>query len=188
MPKLEQAKIRDQAYVRDYIKKQQEAATKRSELILELYKSSPDHARIPKLMVERWRSVRPTDPRANDVLKEIEDVCSHTKDPKFKLDAAFARAQFKLAKSRTSGTPDLSGIEDFVKLAPGDQRGAGLLYSATHATDDKKVKASLEDRILKDYPDSRYVGMIKGSRASTKRSASPSTSSSPMRSRARRCP
>ena len=115
-------------------------------------------------MVERWRSVRPTDPTTSDFLKEIEDVCAHTKDPKFKLDATFARAQLKLAQSRSSGTPDLSGLEDFIKLAAGDPRCASLLYSATHAVRDKTVKASLEDRILKDYPDSRYVGMIKGSR------------------------
>lgn len=164
MPRLDASRTSDQFYVAEYRSKRQQAAEKRAGLILELYKSAPNHERIPALMLERWRSVRATDPNIDDFLKEMTEVSAQTKDPKFKLEAIYAMAQIKVAKGSASGTPDLSGAEVFLKLAPKDLRGAALLYSATYAMKDEQAKAAVEDRILKGFPDSRYVKMIEGSR------------------------
>jgi thiol-disulfide isomerase/thioredoxin len=164
MPKLNASKRSDPAYIRDFMTKRQESLKKRAELALELYKTDPNHARVPALMVERWKSFSPTDPKNEDILSEIEHVSTETKDPKFKLEAIFVKAQLKLAKSRSSGTPDLSAAEEFLKLAPKDPRGSSLLYSATFAAKEKDVKSAIEDRIVRDFPDSMYAGMIKGSR------------------------
>ena len=82
----------------------------------------------PTLMIERWRMREPTGPKIDDILKEIEQVLTQTNDPKFKLEATFTKAQIKLSKSRSSGTPDLSAAEEFLKLAPKDPRGVSLLY------------------------------------------------------------
>jgi hypothetical protein len=68
LPKVDAARTKDQAYVREYISKRQEARDKRAGLILELYKSAPRHDRIPKLMVERWSSVRPNSPKIDEIL------------------------------------------------------------------------------------------------------------------------
>lgn len=160
VPAPDRAKVRDQAYVQEFMAKRQEAMGKRAELILELYKAAPDHARIPDLLVERWRTLG----AGQSVLKEIDEVIARTANPKLKIDAAFAKAQLILASSRASGSPDLSAIKQFMKLAPGDPRGVGLLYSAARTATNPDVKAALEERIIKDYPDSRQAGMIKGGR------------------------
>jgi thiol-disulfide isomerase/thioredoxin len=165
MPKPDAAKRTDPSYRADFIKKYTEAIEKRGALALELYKAAPTNERIPKLMVERWMTLTRT--QADVVLKEIEDVLAQTKNANFKLDAALTKAQIKLAKSQASGHPDLSGLEDFLKLAPQDERAVRLLYSAAQMKwddDAKTAKAALQDRIVKDFPDSMYAGMIKGGR------------------------
>ncbi len=164
MPKLDVARRKDQAYVREFNAKRKKSSKERAALILELFKTAPNHERIPVLMTERWRTLFVSDPESGDVLKEIDQVSNQTNDRKLKAQAAFWKADVKLAKSRATGKPDLSGVEEFVKLAPKDPRGADLLYRATSAAKDKDLKTALEDRILNDFPDSRYVGVIKGSR------------------------
>ena len=57
----------------------------------------------------------------------------------------------------SSGTPDLAAVDEFLKFAPKDPRGVGLLYAAADATKDEKTKTAIEDRILKDFSDSRYA-------------------------------
>ena len=162
-PKLDASRRNDEAYLRDHRAKVQESLDKRAALVLELYKTAPNHARVPELMVARWRmSIRPTGLSIEDFLKEIDQVLTQTTDSKFKLEAIFTKAQLKLFNSRSSGTPDLSAAEEFLKLAPKDPRGVSLLYSAaTHVVKEKDLKSALEDRILKDFPDSRYAGWIK---------------------------
>ena len=56
-------------------------------------------------------------------------------------------------------------MDEFIKLAPKDERCSNLLYGAASlTTKDDKVKAAIEDRIVKEYPDSQFAGMIVGSR------------------------
>jgi thiol-disulfide isomerase/thioredoxin len=164
MPKFDASKQKDEGYIREFIKKRQDTAEKRASLILELYKTAPDDERIPALMVERWRSIRPTDSKADEIIKEIDEVTNQTRNPQLKLDAIFAKAQIKLANTRASGTPDLSVVEEFLKLAPKDPRCAALLYGAIRATNDQRAQSALEDRLVKDFADSQYAGMIKGDR------------------------
>jgi thiol-disulfide isomerase/thioredoxin len=164
VPKRDVSKKNDQNYFREFMAKLNEAQQKRAAFILELYKTAPNHEQIPKLMLERWRAISMGEAKLDDLMKEIESVSTQTKDPKFKIEAAYAKGQIKLAKSLASGTPDLSASEEFIKLAPKDPRGARLLYIASDAVKDKQAKAALVDRILNDYPDSSFAGMIKGSR------------------------
>ena len=96
MPKLDASKRNDQAYVREYLAKRQETLDKRAALALELYKTAPNHARVPELMVARWRmSIRPTGLSIEDFLKEIDQVLTQATDSKFKLEAIFTKAQLK---------------------------------------------------------------------------------------------
>jgi len=162
-PKLDVSKRGDSTYIREFIKKRQESMEKRAVLILELYKAAPKHEKIPTLMVERWRSVG-SGPNSDHIIKEIDQVLAQTSDPKFKIEASYAKAQKKLASSRTSGTPDLAAVDEFLKVAPKDPRGVGLLYGASNAAKNQDTKTAIEDRILKDFSDSRFAGMIKGSR------------------------
>jgi thiol-disulfide isomerase/thioredoxin len=139
-------------------------AEKRDPLILELLKADPDHDRLPELMSEHWRRMPPIGPNEAKLNQEITDVLARSKNEKLKTEAYFARAQAGLFKSRQTGTLDLAGVEEFLQKAPKDPRAAQLLYMATVVSRDEKAKTSLEDRLLKDFPDSQFAGDLKGAR------------------------
>ena len=166
MPVLDRTKVRDGAYVKDYVKQTQEATTARGKLILELYKAAPDNERIPTLMAERWESTPPGGPQIDALIKEIDDVLAHTKNDKLKVEGTYVKAQAKLFKDRQHGVGklDTTAIDAFIQLAPKDPRAGRLIYMAAISASDPKTKAALEDRILKDYPDSQFTAMIKGAR------------------------
>jgi thiol-disulfide isomerase/thioredoxin len=164
IPQLDASKTKDQGYLREIVTKTRDAMKKRSPLALELYKTDPNHPRVPALMVERWRSVAVNEPRIEDILKEIEQVSTEIKDPGFKLEAKFVAAQIKVQRSLSSGAPDFSGVDEFLKLAPKDPRGLRLLYGNRDWVTDQNAKAALLDRILKDFPDSRQAEMIRAIR------------------------
>jgi thiol-disulfide isomerase/thioredoxin len=165
LPKLDRAKTGDQAYAREYRTTMQNAVSKRRDLILELYKAAPDNAKLVTLLPERWSTLPLTGPKSDETSKEIDEAIARTKNPKIKIEGTFVKARNKLYQARQSGAaPDLTVADEFIKLDPKDARGASLLYMATNMTKDEKAKAAIEDRIIKDYPDSMYGGMIAGGR------------------------
>jgi thiol-disulfide isomerase/thioredoxin len=158
---FDRKKADDQNYMRERLAKRAEVWAKRDALILEVYKIAPNHERIPKLMYERWsHGTEPFD----ELFKEIDNVLAHDKNPKLKIEGAFVKARAKLWASRSSASPDLSGFEEFAKLAPKDLRGANLLRTAMGHTSDEKVKAAISDRIVREYPDSPFARWVHGDR------------------------
>ncbi len=166
MPKQDVSRANDRAYFQEFMAKRQEAMAKRADLILELYQTASTHERIPQLMVERWRSLS-AGRAGQDVFKEIDEILSHTSDLRFKTEATFTKAQLKLTRSRASGVVDLSAVEAFQKLAPNDPRVISLLYAAARAATEPEAKSAIEERIIKEFPQSRQAGMIKGVRRQT---------------------
>jgi thiol-disulfide isomerase/thioredoxin len=164
MPTLDRQKAQDQNYIREYFAKRQEAIEKRGALTLELYKIDPDHRRISQLMAERWANTAPFGPKGDALLKEIDEVIAHTSSPKLKIEGVFTKARVKLFRGQMTGSPDIAGVDEFIKLAPNDERGQSLLYMAVNSTRDPKAKADLEDRLLKTFPGSMYAAMIEGAR------------------------
>lgn len=156
-PAFDRTKQADQAYIQSYMAEIKKGQEKKAELILELYKADPENARVAAMLVERWRIVGMTD--ADQALAEIDGVLNHPPNGKVKIEAAFGKAMLKMMKSR-EGEPDLSGVDAFITLAPKDARGPGLLYSATYSTKDEALKKRIEDRLLKEFPDSRFADMI----------------------------
>ena len=140
-------------------------AKKRAELILELYKVAPDHDRIPKLMAERWDTRLAGPQVSGEIRKEIDDVLAHTQNQKLKIEAAFYRAYAVLHDRRTGKAPDVSMVEEYFELAPKEPRGAMLLFMAIEATHDEKKRSALEDRLIKEYPDTPFAQAIEGDRA-----------------------
>jgi uncharacterized protein (TIGR03067 family) len=157
-------KRKDETYIRVYETKNKQRYEKRAALIRELYGIAPEHERIPSLLVERWGRVSLMGPAADELNKEIGEVLAHSANQKLKVEGTFLRAQTKLLKARSGDTLDLAFIDEFLKLAPVDPRGPSLLYSAALITRDTKAKVALEDRLARDYPDSRYVESIKADR------------------------
>jgi thiol-disulfide isomerase/thioredoxin len=165
-PALDRTKVSDRAYVQEYVRQSQEAAKTRSKLILELYKAAADNERVPALMAERWGNTPPGGPQIDALLKEIDDVLAHTKNGKLKVEAAYFKAQAQLFKNRQHGEGklDTTAIDAFIQLAPKDPRAGQLVYMAAMSASDPKIKTALEDRILKEYPDSQFTPVIKGAR------------------------
>jgi len=164
LPTLDAKKKDDRSAVHNNEIKRREAAQKRARLIRELYKVAPDHKRIPALMEERWNTlgVRPEAGQYADLIGELENVVAHTKDKKLKIEASFRRAELKLHPVSSKKAPDPSGVDDFLKLAPGDARAASLLGTAASVTRDEKKKTALLERLNKDFPDSDLAGMLQG--------------------------
>jgi thiol-disulfide isomerase/thioredoxin len=164
LPVLGSKKKGDRSAVLDNQIRRREAAQKRARLIRDLYKVAPDHKRIPALMEERWTTLgtHPEKGKYDELIRELDNVLSQTKDKKLKIEASFARAQLKLHPVSSKGTPDASGVDDFLKLAPNDARAGELLGSAASLTTDEKKKAALIERLQKDFPDSDLAGMLQG--------------------------
>jgi thiol-disulfide isomerase/thioredoxin len=156
-PTLDGAKKPSQASLRRNLSKRHEVWAKRDALILELSKAAPNHKRLPELMAERWGR---KDDRSRALFREIDDVLARSKDPKLKVEGTFIKARARLREPR----PDLALLEEFLKLAPKDPRGAILLETAIAHTYDDKAKAALEDRLVKAFPDSPHAVSRQGPR------------------------
>jgi thiol-disulfide isomerase/thioredoxin len=161
VPKINARLAENQTYMRRFHTRQREAWTKRDTLILQLYKADPNHERLPELMAERWE--RKGD-RSQALTQEINDVLAHTKNIKLKTEATFVKARMTLRQTHRDGSPDLALLDEFLKLAPKDQRGATLFEVAIEHTRDAKAKTALKDRLAKEYPDSSYAASLRGPR------------------------
>ena len=146
--------------------KRREAIEKRSGLILDLYKAAPEHDKVADLMPERWMNGA-VGPKSDEIAKEIDDVIAHTKNEKLRLNGAYLKAGIELMKTRQSGSPEPDEPRKVPDARPQGRAGAELLYSAANMTADAQGKTALEDRILKDFPDTPYGGMIRGDRRQT---------------------
>ena len=141
--------------------KSRDAAQRRSRLIAELYKVAPDHKRIPALMQERWKFIgTPEKTRYTEFVNEVDKVFAQTKDKELKIEAAYLRATLKLNPASSKKSPDPSGVDDFLKLAPKDSRAETLLGTAAEVTKDDTKKAALLERLKKEFPESELVGML----------------------------
>ncbi len=164
MPVVNRSKTSDPTYVRQLQKEMKEVSARRDSLIMELYQTDPDHAKLPSLMAERWLRMPPAGPGSAAREKDIKAVLEHAKNPQLRLEATFAQAVSGVLKARTTGKSDLAALDAFIKLAPKDSRGAELLYITMMLAQDEKAKTATEERLLREFPDSKFAGMIQGTR------------------------
>jgi thiol-disulfide isomerase/thioredoxin len=163
VPKFDSTKRNDQDYIRQYIADRQKVMEARAELIQKLYKLAPDHEKVPGLLEERWGTI--LQGGNNDAtLKEIDETLAHTTNAKIKTGGTFMKARVEIMKGQASGSPELTATNEFIKLAPKDPRASQLLYMAARFTNDEKAKGLIEDRLVKEFPDSQFAGMIAGTR------------------------
>jgi thiol-disulfide isomerase/thioredoxin len=172
VPRYDSSKKNDAAYVSQFRTKLQKTTEKRAALILELYKAAPEHGRIPVLMAERW-SIRPFALANHMLLMEIDETLAHTQNPMLKIEGAYARTYARLYHNGAAGPVDLSGVDDYLKQAPKDPRGATLLSLAARRSRDEKIKTALEDRILSEFPETLDAQKIQGIRQKDNRIGKP---------------
>jgi thiol-disulfide isomerase/thioredoxin len=103
--------------------------------------------------------------KTDDAIKECEEIVKSTKNDKLKLEAAWSRALGTYRKNMPkNGEAAIPAIEEFLVLAPKDKRGPSLLSASVANSTDKDKKIAVEERILKDFPDSPTALTIKGQR------------------------
>jgi Redoxin len=163
IPSYDASKKNDQTYTAQFLTELRHATEARAELILELYKADPDHDRIPTLMAERW-SLRPYGLTFDRLSPEIDNVLARTRSQQIKIEGIFARTLARLNDWRRDVPFDPSVIDEFLKVAPKDARGATLLEWAARRSKDEKARSALEDRIVEEYPATAIAQRLKGIR------------------------
>jgi thiol-disulfide isomerase/thioredoxin len=157
LPKPDPTRRNDEKYMQDYRANLTQIFSRRDVLILELYRVAPRHQRIPKLMAEHWSHLIVPRPKSLESLTEIDAILAQDRNPQLRIEGTYIKALAKLRLSESSGSPDFSGAEEFIKLAPTDPRCASLLRIAGRNTRDPKMKAAIEDRAIEKYPNSQYA-------------------------------
>jgi thiol-disulfide isomerase/thioredoxin len=137
--------------------------TKQAELIGELARSHPDDARLAKLLPQRWVALARTE-KAGEAIKEIDASLARAKKEEQKLEGLFLKTMIVANFNSEHLASAVPAAEEFVKIAPKDQRASMVLHAIASNTTDKSLQTTFEDRILKDYPDSREVASIKSER------------------------
>jgi thiol-disulfide isomerase/thioredoxin len=147
-------------------KSQEEVApyfAKTIDLIGELAKSHPTDARLAKLLPQRWIAMARTE-KAAEAVKDIDAALARAKNDQEKLEGLFYKTMIVANFDSEHIASAVPAAEEFVKIAPKDQRASMVLHAIASNTTDKSLQTTFEDRILKDYPDSQVVTSIKGER------------------------
>lgn len=165
-PTISREDIQDKEKVKAY----QEAVLKmnkdRGELILAFYKAYPTHAEVPKLLSQRWMTLRPMmaplpAESAAAIRADIESVLAGntneevTKTAKYVLALVGQREVYGDVAKMTEAT------DAFTKAYPEDPRGAALLGEVARSAKDDEQKA-LYARIIKEYPNAPSAKYLKG--------------------------
>jgi len=163
-PSIDPAKVQDREAVRAYSEAVQKASRARAGLILELFRAHPDHPRVPELLVERWQSPHVAG-KPEDLITEADEALARIADEKLRTAAFYLKAMLAIQIHRDDLASAEPAVEEFLKAVPGDPRGPGLLYYglARNLRDESK-RTAIEERILKDFPDSSATVAIKGQR------------------------
>ena len=163
IPSYDASRKLDESYNRDFLTQVQKSTQVRNALILELFRTLPNHDRIPTLMAERW-SIRPYSLTADVLSAEINEILAHTTNPGLKVEGEFARAFSAISDTPPQKDFDPAVIDRFLKFAPEDARGAKLLRLAASRSRDEKAKVVFENRILAEFPDTEVARKIVGVR------------------------
>ena len=129
------------------------------------------------------------DDKSDEALKEIDEAVAHSQERRRSRSAGtFVKARDQVDSGPAHRQARSHGDQRIHQARPeGPARRQPALYGQRTSRKDEKAKAAIEDRLVKEFPDSQYAAMITGRPpAEGRRSASRSTSNSPMRSRARR--
>jgi len=160
IPKLDPSQRGETLAMIEYIGKRKAAMERRGELVRELFRTAPDHPKLPSLFVERWQDqlmmTEGNRPMPN-LLAELQEVLAGTKNAKLKADAAFYRTILEVQTGEGDAEEVLKTVEKFIQIAPKDERGAMLLNTIANALKGSPRQAELYKRVVADYPQSPYA-------------------------------
>ncbi len=162
-PAFDRSRQSDAAYMRKIQDEYRQVAARQDALTVELLKVDPNNDRLASLLPRHWRQMNPFT-QSETLKREINDVLARTRNEKLKVEALFTKAQLSLINARQSGKVDMTDVEKFIKQAGKDERSALLLQMCTMVESNDRARQAIENRILKDYPDSNSAASIQGTR------------------------
>jgi thiol-disulfide isomerase/thioredoxin len=182
-PPLAREARKDRTAVAEFLGRVAEVQQRREVLIRELWKTDPDNDRLAELLGEMWQyriqqatdkrngSLRALSKAGADMKRlseeaalpwfeglsdEMDAVIAGTRNERTRTDAVYWKAELAL-KSKIPTIGALPAIEEFLRLAPRDERGAGLLFNVARFLRDPDQQAALLSRLIGDYPTSSFV-------------------------------
>jgi thiol-disulfide isomerase/thioredoxin len=151
MPAVDAARVRDPGYVQSYFEERAKAFEKRDALALELFQAHPDHPRAVEMMIERWGHMSsPPTPRFAEAVAEMDKFLKDHPDSKSKTDVLYQRAAATEQSEQPAAKKD-QAIDDFIRAAPQDERGAELLSLSAERAEGPAAKLKVLRRIIADY-------------------------------------
>jgi thiol-disulfide isomerase/thioredoxin len=166
MPVFDPSKRSDQAYVQQYIKESKEAMAHKAALIGELYRTDPENPRLAKLLPERWRALSPMMTGrvdSTELTNELDQIITKARNNDLRKDAALWKAQIALYTARDDAAK-LKAVDEFIALAPKDERGADLLMMLSfNSRNAPEAQRALYQRIVDLYPASSRAESARGS-------------------------
>jgi len=155
-PQADMSRKDDPAYVESYIKERNAIELQRAELAKAFHDKFPNHPLANEMMQQRWMALFQLG-QVPTVLTETEQALADNPDPAAKPGILFLRAAALL---HTGSDKASAAIDDFIKAAPDDPRGAELLFAQSERDTDQQL--AIYRRILQAYPSSPYADMAKG--------------------------
>jgi thiol-disulfide isomerase/thioredoxin len=160
-PEYDSARRGDDDYQQTYHETMNRFERQRADLIGELYEAAPDHARIPKLMSNRWISLYRMLGEFDTVASETARIMERQPGSKLAAEAAYHGALAVAQESKYDPEFVLPAIERMIEAAPADDRAGALLMSvAKYGTEENDRRLELYRRVLQ-WPESRnavYAG------------------------------
>ena len=168
VPEFDDSRATDSAYGTRFDKEKSEAKYRRAPLIGALYRADPENPKLATLLPERWEALAgkiesPEDKKlGTELIAELNEWIAKAKSAELKIDAAYWKAQVAstIAKDMTTAT---KAVDEFIALAPKDERGADLLFElGALFLDEPAERKAFYARIVKDYPDSGWTATARG--------------------------
>jgi thiol-disulfide isomerase/thioredoxin len=155
-PVLDSEQRSDPEYMAVYRAEDALFTIKKIKLIGDLWRAAPDEPRLAELLPYRWQNSNRI--YGLDVTAEVEAFAQRRPEDTVTItDGWFYIAVNTVSRSSNDTDEALKAADAFINRYPDDPRGADLLYGiARRVRDDQTMREALIDRIVEDYPTSRY--------------------------------
>jgi thiol-disulfide isomerase/thioredoxin len=155
-PQVDASRRDDQAYVASYIHDAEAFEAKRAAIAKAFCEKFPNDPAVSEMMQDRWMSLLRLG-EVSTVMAEMDQAMANHPDADAKAGILFMRAVVML-----NTDPDKlpAAIDEFIKAAPNDERGAELLLSERENDPDKRI--AIFRRIVQLYPTSEYAKTAEG--------------------------
>ena len=158
-PAFDGSRRDDQEYVKSYIAQRNDYEQKVADFAKDFYAKYPSHPKAMELMRQRWQILASLG-RGDDVIKETDQMLAANPDDAARADLLFARAAALMSGRDVSKAAP--AVDEFIKAAPKDPRGASLLSRMAMRAQDPAESKKINQRIVDNYPNSPSAGYAKG--------------------------